>query len=283
MMNAIKYPFTNSVVFAMVMEDPELCRELIARIFPRRKVKEVRIREKPEVVTEATLIAGIRAKHIRLDVRFEDGSSWYDVELQAASEDALPKRSRYYASAGDVKMLHRGEEYRDLKPSFVIFLCCFDFFGADEPIYEFQRFDRKLDLPLGDESYIIILNSKCSEKKVPKNLQSLFRYINESEVTPGDSFVERVHARVAALQESEEVRNIMTLEEEFRIRINRAEKAAAKAATEAAAEAAETAKKSQERLICLQEKLLDDGRTDDLRRSLHDEAYRAQLFAEYQL
>ena len=95
--------------------------------------------------------------------------------------------------------------------------------------------------------------------------------------------VERVHARVAALQESEEVRNIMTLEEEFRIRINRAEKAAAKAATEAAAEAAETAKKSQERLICLQEKLLDDGRTDDLRRSLHDEAYRAQLFAEYQL
>ena len=54
MLNAIKYPFTNSVVFAMVMEDPELCRELIARIFPQRKVEEVRIREKPEVVTEAT-------------------------------------------------------------------------------------------------------------------------------------------------------------------------------------------------------------------------------------
>lgn len=27
-MNTIKYPFTNSVVFAMVMEDPDLCREL---------------------------------------------------------------------------------------------------------------------------------------------------------------------------------------------------------------------------------------------------------------
>lgn len=282
-MNAIKYPFTNSVVFAMVMEDPDLCRELIERIFPKRRVEAVIIREKPEVVTEATLIAGIRAKHIRLDVRFEDGSSWYDVELQAASEEALPRRSRYYASAGDVKMLHRGEEYRDLKPSFVIFICCFDFFGADEPIYEFQRYDRKLDLPLGDESYIIILNSKCSEEKVPGNLLSLFRYINDSEVTSGDPFVERVHQRVAALQESEEVRNIMTLEEEFRIRINRAEKAAAekvKAAEEAAEEAA---RESQERLNQLNARLLDDDRLDDLKKAIRDPAFREQLFQEYRL
>lgn len=111
-MKPIKYPFTNSVVFSMVMEDPELCRELIERIFPDRKVDAVRIREKPKTTTEATLMAGIQAKYIRLDVRFEDGNIWYDVELQVAPEDALPKRSRYYASMGDVKMAAQRGAYK---------------------------------------------------------------------------------------------------------------------------------------------------------------------------
>lgn len=299
MMNHIKYPFSNSVVFSMVMEDPELCRELIERIFPDRKVDTVRIREKPQAITEATLIAGLQAKPIRLDVRFEDGNNWYDIELQVALENELPKRSRYYASVGDVKMLQKGQEYRDLKPSFVIFICCFDFFGMDKPVYEFQRYDPKLNLPLGDESFIIILNSKCSKEKVPENLRSLFRYINESEVTPGDRFVETVHERVEALQESEEVKNVMTLDEEIRIRWNRMmkeneeklkaavkaaeekSKAAVKAAEEKAKEAAETAAETEaERLGQLYEYLLDSGRLEDLKKALHDPEYRERLFKE---
>lgn len=282
-MKPIKYPFTNSVVFSMVMEDPELCRELIERIFPDRKVDAVRIREKPKTTTEATLMAGIQAKYIRLDVRFEDGNIWYDVELQVAPEDALPKRSRYYASMGDVKMLRKGEAYKDLKPSFVIFLCCFDFFGLDAPVYEFQRFEPKLNLPLGDESFIIILNSKCSKEKAAENLRSLFRYINESEVTPGDRFVETVHERVEALQESEEVKNVMTLEEEFRIRLKRAAKEAAKEAEAAVKEAKEAAEAEAERLGQLYEYLLDSGRLEDLKKALHDPEYRERLFKEKEL
>lgn len=302
-MKPIKYPFTNSVVFSMVMEDPELCRELIERIFPDRKVDAVRIREKPKTTTEATLMAGIQAKYIRLDVRFEDGNIWYDVELQVAPEDALPKRSRYYASMGDVKMLRKGEAYKDLKPSFVIFLCCFDFFGLDAPVYEFQRFEPKLNLPLGDESFIIILNSMCSEEKVPSNLRSLFRYINESEVTPGDRFLEKVHEQVEALQESEEVKSIMTLEEEIRIGWNevRKEAEAAKKALEAVKKEIDARKKevdaakkeleaareavqaSQERLNTLNEKLLEDDRLDDLKKAIRDSDFRESLFKEYGL
>lgn len=309
MMNHIKYPFSNSVVFSMVMEDPELCRELIERIFPDRKVDMVRIREKPQAITEATLIAGLQAKPIRLDVRFEDGNNWYDIELQVALENELPKRSRYYASVGDVKMLQKGQEYRDLKPSFVIFICCFDFFGMDKPVYEFQRYDPKLNLPLGDESFIIILNSKCSKEKVPENLRSLFRYINESEVTPGDRFVETVHERVEALQESEEVKNVMTLDEEIRIRWNRmmkeneekvkeAVKAAVKEAEEKSKEAVKEAEEkakaaeaesearaaeAQERLNTLNAKLLDDDRIEDLKNAVRDPDLRARLFEEYGL
>lgn len=287
-MEEVKYPITNSVVFALVMEDPKLCRGLIQRIFPDRKVKEVRIREKPEVITEATLIAGIQAKPIRLDVRFEDGNSWYDIELQVAREGLLPQRSRYYSAMGDVKMLDSGDDYDQLLPSFVIFLCCFDYFKMDEPVYEFQRVDRNLDLLLGDESYIIILNSKCSKDKVPAHLQSLFLYINDSEVTPGDGLIAEIHDRVEALQEREEVKNIMTLEEEFKRRLNgerrRGEEAAKIAAKKAAEEAAkEAAAETEKRLTALHQRLLDDGRMEELRRSLQDSEYRKKLYDDYGL
>ena len=138
---------------------------------------------------------------------------------------------------------------------------------------------------MGDESFIIILNSKCSKEKAPENLRSLFRYINESEVTSGDRFVETVHERVEALQESEEVKNVMTLEEEFRIRLKRAAKEAAKEAEAAAAvkEVKEAAEAEAERLGQLYEYLLDSGRLEDLKKALHDPEYRERLFKEKEL
>ena len=181
-------------------------------------------------------------------------------------------------------MLDSGDDYDQLLPSFVIFLCCFDYFKMDEPVYEFQRIDAKLDLLLGDESYIIILNSKCSKEKVPAHLKSLFLYINESEVTPGDGLIADIHDRVEALQEREEVKNIMTLEEEFKRRLNgerrRGEEAVKKAAKEAAEKAAA---ETEKRLTALHEHLLDDDRMEDLRRSLQDEEYRKRLYEEYGL
>ena len=140
-----------------------------------------------------------------------------------------------------------------------------------------------MKLPLGDESFIIILNSKCSKEKAPENLRSLFRYINESEVTPGDRFVETVHERVEALQESEEVKNVMTLEEKFRIRLKRAAKEAAKEAEAAVKEVKEAAEAEAERLGQLYEYLLDSGRLEDLKKALHDQEYRERLFKEKEL
>ena len=139
---------------------------------------------------------------------------------------------------------------------------------------------------MGDESFIIILNSKYSKEKAAENLRSLFRYINESEVTPGDRFVETVHERVEALQESEEVKNVMTLEEEFRIRLKRAAKEAAKeaeAAVKEVKEVKEAAEAEAGRLGQLYEYLLDSGRLEDLKKALHDPEYRERLFKEKEL
>ena len=220
----IKYPFSNYIIFAMVMDDPKLCKELIQRILPDKKVKEVRIKEHPKVRPEATILNGPEGKSIRMDILFEDGNIWADCEMQCTMEPDLPKRGRFYIGTLDIKMLKKGEDYQELKPSFIIFICRFDYYGRGEPIYSFPRHDPKLDLLFGDESYIILLNTKCPKEKVPEGLKSLFAYINEQEVTEEDPFIAEIHGRVLELQGNEEVDAIMTMEEHYNIMINRAAK-----------------------------------------------------------
>ena len=273
----IQYPFTKPLMFAKVMEDPELCREFIERLFEGRKVKEVAVHGMGSVVTEATKIPGVKSKYVRLDVLFEDDASWYNIELQALLEEELPQRARYYSAVLDVTHLKSGDPYGDLKTSYVIFLCLFDFYEKKEPIYTFERVDRKKDLPCGDGSYIIILNSTCPAEKVPDGLRPLFHYVNTQEVDPEDTFVKTIHDRVLKYQSDEEVVFNMTLEEEY---LREKTKATRKGREEGLVEGREEALARLNKLNIL---LLQAGRQADLEKSFFDPAYQQQLLKEFGL
>ena len=49
--------------------------------------------------------------------------------MQTTKKDNLPKRMRYYQGMIDLNILEKGESYKALKKSFVIFICTFDLFG----------------------------------------------------------------------------------------------------------------------------------------------------------
>ena len=85
---------------------------------------------------------------------------------------AHPKRSRYYSAVLDVKNLKRGDKYNSLRPSYIIFICQFDYFNQDEAVYVFERADLKKSLPMGDESYTIVVNTK-SEKGIAAAIKKL--------------------------------------------------------------------------------------------------------------
>jgi len=291
--NRIRYPFTKQLMFAKVMEDPELCREFIERLFEGRKVKEIVVREVGTVTTEATKIPGIFSKYVRLDVLFEDDASWYNIELQAAYQEELPRRGRYYSSVIDVTHLEAGKPYSDLKPSYVIFLCLFDYYDMDEAIYTFERFDRKNQLPCGDGSYIIIVNTKCSPEKVPEGLRPLFHYINTQEVDPQDRFVGAIHDRVLKYQSDEEVAYNVTLEEDFlreRTKAQRAGRAEGRAEGLAEGRAEGLAEgeaigtaRMAERLNRLALQLASQNRMDDYVRAASDQMFQQQLLEEFDL
>ncbi|MGN0714468.1 MAG: hypothetical protein ACI4LN_01505, partial [Anaerovoracaceae bacterium] len=99
--NSKKYTICNPVIFSIVMQNPELCRGLLERIFPDRKVKEVQLKyeiaddeeddaeDEAEIdseqntgpdagisdgiaETERTVAVAADAKSVRLDVLFEN-------------------------------------------------------------------------------------------------------------------------------------------------------------------------------------------------------------------
>ncbi len=80
--------------------------------------------------SQETIDISADAKSVRLDIYVEDGNNTvYNIEMQTTENKNLPKRTRYYQGMIDLNILEKGENYKDLKRSFVIFVCTFDLFG----------------------------------------------------------------------------------------------------------------------------------------------------------
>ena len=93
-----------------------------------------------------------------------------------------------------------------------------DPFEMGEAVYQFQMIDKKLQLQLNDETYTIILAIDCPKGKIPKELETFFTYVEREEVDENDDFVKRIHEKVEEVNRDTEVTEIMTIEEEMRIR-----------------------------------------------------------------
>lgn len=233
-----KYPFTNALTFALVMQDLKMSKGLLQLIFPERKIKELRRHGPDETVNshtaakagtanvdvEKTLIVGIELRKVRLDVMFEDSDEWFDIEMQCRNEYNVPKRTRYAHGIMDVHNLKAGQDFNDLKTSYVIFLCCFDVFARGEAAYRFSMFDEEKHLSLGDESYTIILNSKACDPQIPEPLRQLFMYMNEEIVTGDNKLLLQIDEAVQSWNTGERLEYIMTLEQEMLIKEAKARK-----------------------------------------------------------
>ena len=82
-----EYKFSDRTMFAIVMQNESLCRQFIERVFPDRKVVDIRFRSNIKATAEATIIPGLLSKSVRLDVLFEDSDIYYDIEMQVEGED----------------------------------------------------------------------------------------------------------------------------------------------------------------------------------------------------
>lgn len=229
-MNTIQFPFTNYLVFPKVLEDEEICRGILELIFPDKKIGEIRLEGKSyseegdiNIASEKTINISPNLRGVRMDVHIDSDKEWYNIEMQVYNDADLPKRMRLYQAEGDINSLKPGDEIKDLKRSFIIFICVYDPFGKDKALYNFRY--RDLDDPtivLEDETYKIVLNTKCKDVKIPIELKDFFDYINTMNVKKGDRLVERIHRSVEALNRGEWGQTMTTVGEFWDKRIKEA-------------------------------------------------------------
>ena len=111
--------------------------------------------------------------------------------MQAVHAPNLPQRSRYYQNLIDVDLLGRGEDYRLLNKSYVIFICMEDLFHKGRHLYTFEyRCREDMDLALGDGTVKIFLNPYSDREDVTPELQNFLRYLAEGVAV--DEYTERL-------------------------------------------------------------------------------------------
>ena len=161
-------------MFSVIMRNPKYVKPFLETIL---QIKIAKI-EYPEVQKSIDVAAG--AKGIRLDVYVEDEKhTVFNLEMQTTIKRNLPKRMRYYQGMIDLNILEKGDDYQNLKKSYVIFICTFDPFGMGRHIYTFENHcNEDTSLTLNDGTVKIILNTKGTLDDVSPEMKRLLDYVD---------------------------------------------------------------------------------------------------------
>ena len=143
-----KATIANNFIFYKVMRNnPDVCKELLEILL------EIEI-DHIEMRGEETVEIDFGSKGIRLDVYAKNATQAFNLEMQATDSKELPERSRYYQGSIDVDCLKSGEKYKDLKDSYVIFICIPDIFEKGLACYSFEYLCREdTCIHLNDRAY----------------------------------------------------------------------------------------------------------------------------------
>uniref|UniRef100_N2BFM6 Transposase (putative) YhgA-like domain-containing protein n=1 Tax=Eubacterium plexicaudatum ASF492 TaxID=1235802 RepID=N2BFM6_9FIRM len=252
---------SNDFLFGKVMQNPELCKELLQRILPDLNIERI---EYPQL--QKSINMDMDARSVRLDVYVKDEKEVvYDIEMQVSHTKELPKRSRYYQSMIDLQLIDKGQLYDELKRSYVIFICTFDLYGKRRHIYTFENICKEDgSISMGDETVKIFLNAKGTLDDVSDELKAFLDYVAGKR--PKDAYVQRLEEAVKEAKKNRDWRHeYMTLlmRDQENVKIGE--------------------KRGEEKMLMLMERLIEDKRFDDIARIKADNGYRHKLYLEYHI
>lgn len=128
--------------------------ELVLRIILGRKIKVISVDGQDELKSHE-----IGGRNITLDVHALDGNGEeIDIEIQGNPEGANIRRARYHSSVIDSRMLREGQNFKELRDSYVIFIYRHDKFRKGLPLYHIDRYISETKEVFDDGSHIIYVN-----------------------------------------------------------------------------------------------------------------------------
>ena len=198
---------SNDFMFKEVMKSNKgLCKRLVGSIM-QQDIEDI-----VYIETEKTLQPYYDSRGIRLDVILADENhTRYNLEMQArnviskAGVALLPKRTRYYQSVIDMDMLKKGENFDQLNPLVLIFICTFDFYKEGRYVYTFKsRCLENLELELANDVTVKLVNAKGKQGQVNDLLKNFLEYVMTNK--PVDDFTKDVERQVWAVKNDKKAR-----------------------------------------------------------------------------
>ena len=209
---------TNDFMFSYVMRDPEICTRMLEYLLPDRRIHHIEYidldgRVAPagaQMDTQKTLAEAFNKRGVRLDAYLDDGETVYNIEMQTAAQAALVKRARLYQAHIDINQLDRGQNFDQLKPSYVIFICKFDPFGRGLYRYTFRNVCAETTLELNDETYKVFFNTSAGGGAATGSLRELLTYMNDTRAyavsETSDALIRRIDQAVGVAKRDDEWR-----------------------------------------------------------------------------
>jgi len=197
-------------MFSVIMRNPKFCKPFLERVLG---IKISRI-EYPKA--QDTIDLSVDAKSVRLDIYVEDDdNSVYNIEMQTTENGNLAKRTRYYQGMIDLGILEKGENYKNLKRSYIIFVCTFDLFGEGRHIYTFEnRCIQNPAIRLGDDAVKIILNTKGIMDDITPEMKKVLDFIDGKEAS--DDYTKALEKEIESVRNNEKWRlDYMTLQMKY--------------------------------------------------------------------
>ena len=191
--------FTDDYMFGAVMRNPEICKSILETLL------NIQIEKLEYPQLQKSISTYYESKGVRLDVYVKDSDKVFDIEVQNDSAISLPKRMRYYQSMVDMDSLLKGQDYSELKESFIIFICQYDPFTEGLPCYTFKNLciqDKNLEL--NDETTKIIFNSTAYDKEKNVDIRKFLKYIRTK--VPTSNLTDKINNMVEEQKENDKFR-----------------------------------------------------------------------------
>jgi len=186
---------------AILLRNKELTKELIEKLIGIPDIEDIEY-----ISTEEVMQNTYKNKGIRIDVyiKSQTGAA-YIVELQRRDTKEIQQRMRYYQAVSDTRQVPVGDEYKNLKDNYVIFICREDLFGEGLYKYSFENTCHELpSLKLKDGSHKIVFNTQGTKGDVCEDVLAFLKAI-EGE-SSDNSFVKKFEAAADEIKADEKWR-----------------------------------------------------------------------------
>lgn len=165
----------NFIFYKVMRHNPDVCKHLI-EILLEIEIERIDMNQQEEIDIDFT------SKGVRLDVYAKNSTQAFNIEMQATDTKELPERARYYQGVIDVDLLKSGQKYRELKDSYIIFICINDIFKKGLAKYTFENLcTEDTRLRLGDRTQKLFFIAENCDKILNEEQRAFLRLVTSNE------------------------------------------------------------------------------------------------------